>query len=440
MTDTTNTTNLDNNVAVASSSSASVTPSKVTSKLDPTVAAFTPSNSSSKDSAKSASVQASSPSKDDFKAPVTATNAEEGFLPPHLRRLPIAIKDKSGNTNEDLPVKDKLEAQDVVPTGAQQNPFTKGSEPYQATSLVPRVLPHLRRLTGVGQYENGSQYRVQPLNKGKNKLVDETASLSHESALAGKEKVQAVATPDAFVRPDPGLDAWLDSQEKAQSNNASSHDLVSINNDTLIEIDAEDSLTAGEKAAHVPPGFVPFSDNDGPAKTKTAGPIETNGNTSHTIMAPSEKPILANAKTSAEPTNPPSEEDVTAAFLAAYKQNLHSVSSKYAGNARKKSETQDDSVNPVKFAGAKSVSHSLPFRLHYQTSPKQSKNAHANQANRTKQSYNPPAPTGTHSLGALLDEECQRLIMKPRKEAVKMEDAALEWKAVRKDGKVVYVL
>lgn len=51
----------------------------------------------------------------------------------------------------------------------------------------------------------------------------------------------------------------------------------------------------------------------------------------------------------------------------------------------------------------------------------------------------PPRPTGTHELGSLLDDECARMILKPRK-AVEAESAGLEWKAVRKDGKLVYIL
>ena len=88
----------------------------------------------------------------------------------------------------------------------------KESEPLQATSLTPRILPHLRRLTGVGKYECGNQHHVQPSDQGKNKLVDDITSLSHDSTLTRKEDVQAVATSAAFVRPDSGFDAWLDSR------------------------------------------------------------------------------------------------------------------------------------------------------------------------------------------------------------------------------------
>lgn len=55
------------------------------------------------------------------------------------------------------------------------------------------------------------------------------------------------------------------------------------------------------------------------------------------------------------------------------------------------------------------------------------------------QSYVPSLPSGTHELGALLDDECYGMVLKPGK-AVKVEDAGQEWKAVQKDGKVVYVL
>lgn len=55
------------------------------------------------------------------------------------------------------------------------------------------------------------------------------------------------------------------------------------------------------------------------------------------------------------------------------------------------------------------------------------------------QFYDPPRPIGTRELGALLDDECYRTVMKPRK-AAKVEILEQQWKAVRKGGKVVYVL
>lgn len=58
------------------------------------------------------------------------------------------------------------------------------------------------------------------------------------------------------------------------------------------------------------------------------------------------------------------------------------------------------------------------------------------------QDYIAPKPTGTHKLGALLDDECSKLVLKPRKAAAKAMEPVVgqEWKAIRKDGKVVYVL
>lgn len=56
------------------------------------------------------------------------------------------------------------------------------------------------------------------------------------------------------------------------------------------------------------------------------------------------------------------------------------------------------------------------------------------------QSYVPSKITGTHELGALLDAECCRMVLKPGKAVKKEEGAAQEWKAVRKDGKFFYVL
>ena len=56
------------------------------------------------------------------------------------------------------------------------------------------------------------------------------------------------------------------------------------------------------------------------------------------------------------------------------------------------------------------------------------------------QSYVPSEPTGTHELGALLDDECRKMVMKPGKAVKVPENVGQEWKAVRKGGKVVYVL
>ena len=54
-----------------------VTPSNTKSKLNPAVAAFTPSNSSSKELAKSGSAQTSPPTKDESKPSVAATDPKE---------------------------------------------------------------------------------------------------------------------------------------------------------------------------------------------------------------------------------------------------------------------------------------------------------------------------------------------------------------------------
>lgn len=57
------------------------------------------------------------------------------------------------------------------------------------------------------------------------------------------------------------------------------------------------------------------------------------------------------------------------------------------------------------------------------------------------QFYLPPTPTGTRKIGALLDDECHRMVLKPRKAAGDISQLLQEWKAVRRnDGSVVYVL
>lgn len=424
-----NSTNLDNDATKPSSSSASglvvpiirpfdvhpVTPSKVKSKLNPAVEAFTPSNSSSKDSAKSGSMQASSPTKNEVKSSGNATTTkEEGVIPPHLRRLSkVSINEESVTATEELSVKNKIKDQSTMTTNAQTK-STKVAEPLQTTSLTPRILPHLRRLTNVVKKEDIDPSQVQHSAKGKNKddTIEQREFLSGQLQLNNmKENVKAATIPGAFVRPDPGLQAWLDSQEKALSNNASAKDPTSLTNDTLIEID-ESPKTGKEKTVPLPPGFIPISTNDAPVKTDTAAPI-----TIDRVASPitAHDPVIHRQPTTEDegaapwqevPTKNMSEKDKNAAFLAEYNRKLSTVSEKYGRVSRKGLDAKED-VDPVKYEGANA-------------------------------SYVPSKPSGTHKLGALLDDECCKMVLKPRK-AVKVEDGQ-QWKAVRKDGKVVYVL
>ncbi len=71
-----------------------------------------------------------------------------------------------------------------------------------------------------------------------------------------KENEQATSTPGAFVRFDLGLQAWLDTQEKAYINETVNDELVSTKNDMLIEIDSNNSPKAEKKPAPLPPGCI----------------------------------------------------------------------------------------------------------------------------------------------------------------------------------------
>ena len=344
-----------------------VTPSKAKSKLNPAIAAFTPTNSSSKDSAKSGSLQAFSPSTNEPKLQVTATNTkEDGFISPHLRRLSkISTKDEPVSTTEELPAHNILKYQDIVLTSAR-NEHAEGAEPRQATLLPPRTLPHLRRLTGVNKNEAGHPSQVQRSGKGENKedpVYGTDLLLSLGSALPGmKENVQAATTPGAFVNLDPDLQAWFDSQEKVQSNNASSHELASTTSTMLIEIDTNDSPEAGEeKSASLPPGFIPISGTDAPAKTETTAPIKTDRAASPAAVsdkATHRTPAADNGEAAAEhkiSTKITTEKEINATFLVEYMKNLSSVGEKYGRDSRKGSDVKEDAVDPIQYEGATPV-------------------------------------------------------------------------------------
>ena len=229
---------VDNNTKAALSPSTSAipmtitndpeTPSNMKSKLNPAVAAFAPTHSSGKESANSGSAQTSSPTKDESKPSVAATDPKEGgFIPPHLRRI-------------------------------------------------------------------------------------------HNTSTGMKDNVQVTPTPDTFVKPDPGLQAWLDNQENAPSNDASSQELTATIKDTLIDIDPYSPEKGNKKAAILPPGFIPFSTNDGaPAMTQDA------------VTEPKASAAAA------------TEKERNAAFLAQYTKAIDTVYAKYSRDASRNSSSEE---------------------------------------------------------------------------------------------------
>lgn len=342
-----------------------MTPSKVKSKLNPAVAAFTPSDSSGKDSGISGGVLASSPTMNGPKLSVTATKvADEGFNTPDLRRMSqMSMEQGPVTSTEELHNGEKLRYPDAVATSAQDQP-AKEAEPTQTPSFQPRFLPHLRHLNSVSQNEGIHPSRVQPLYKGKKKedTIDSAESLPLGSTLTStKENLQAATHPITFAGSDPGLEAWLDIQEKSQSNNASSHDSAPAVNDMLIEIDPYSPQAGKKKSAPPPPGFTPMSANGAPAKTETAAQNKTDSATSPVTVFDvpansdpfSEKEEVA-AKHNAA-TKFTSEKERNAAFLAAYTKTLNAVTQKYARNSRHSSDEKEDEVDPIKYEGAKPV-------------------------------------------------------------------------------------
>lgn len=307
-----------------------------------------------------------SPSKNELKpSAIAATTRDESLIPPHLRRPNISIKEKPITATEELSVREKTEDQGTVATGAY-NESTTGAEPHQATSLTTRILPHLRRMTNVAKDAHAHPSQVQRSSKGKNKEdgTVETELLSRESALTGmKENVKAATTPGAFVRSDPGLEAWLDSQEKVRSHNAATHESAFMPNDTLIQIDPDDSPKAGEKkTVPLPPGFIPISTKNAPSKTEAAAPVEINQAaypTAANDRVTARKPTAENAGTARghEVTlKYMSEEEMNARFMTEYDKNIGAIADKYARVPRKGLNTKDDAVDPTKYSGAEPVS------------------------------------------------------------------------------------
>lgn len=388
-----NVVSIDNNATATSSSFASasgasipiirpfavhpVTPHKEKSKLNPAVEAFTPSNPSNsggKDSVRSGNMQDASPSKKEYERPASASNAkDEGFVPPHLRR-PSKTSVKAGPvaTTEEPFVKDKTKNQEIVASSAQSE-STKEAEPLQATSLTPRILPHLRH--HLIQKENANPSQVQPISKGKNKenTIKGSELFSRDPALTDmKQNVKAATTSDTSMKHDPGLQAWLDSQEKA-SNNTSAHDSAPMPNEALIEI-SPDSPEFNKKTIPLPPGFIPFPSKNAPVKTEAAAPINTNTSQVSFVMRrnPATKNEHAAAPMHDVPTKTTSEKEKNAAFMAEYNKGLSSISAKYGKESRKSSEAKEDNEDLIQYVSADPTTlHCTPIlnQTHRPTSP-----------------------------------------------------------------------
>ena len=253
MTNSTNTLNAANNTTVASSSSVPdlpksainpfgvepITPRNVQSKLNPAVAAFTPSKSDEKDSADLGSAQAFSPSKTALEPPLTATSTEEeGFIPPHRDLAKTSIQEEPTTSTKELSADKEMKNQSTVATG-DQTETAEEVKPLQTTSLFPRVLPHLRRVaTEINAQDSNPRQVQQRSSKGKSKenTIEENEFLSREPGLTGsKEEMRAAGSRDALVSRDPGLRAWLDAQEKLQNNDSAAHSSASTDNDMLID-------------------------------------------------------------------------------------------------------------------------------------------------------------------------------------------------------------
>ena len=392
----TNIVNIRNDATATSSSSASasgagipiirpfavhpVTPSKAKSKLNPAVEAFTPSNpsnSSSKDSLESGNMKAASPSKSESEPSATVSIAkDEGFVPPHLRRpSKISTNAEPVTTTGELSVKDKVKDQASVASSAQSD-YTKEHDLYQATSLTPRVLPHLR-----GQIKNEEAHpaRIQQSSKGKNKenIIEGDELFSRDSALTDmKKNAKAATTSGASVKLDPGLQAWLDSQEKARFNNASAHDSASLPNETLIVIDPDSPEFSSKKTVPLPPGFIPISAKDAPIKTETAAPVNTKTGEAAPAISTQDPvihrdPATKDASATPEPEIPAkttSEKEKNAAFIAEYNKGLSSISAKYGKESRNNSDAAKDDVvdDPAQYIGIDPVKNPFPplLRVH----------------------------------------------------------------------------
>ena len=335
------------------------TPSNVKSKLNPAVAAFTPSHGSGQESAISGSAQTASPTKDESKASAGATDSkEEGFIPPHLRRVHnTSTKEKSVTSSEDLLTEDKSKRQDPVATSVQKE-SSKGTEAQKSPAVFSTVLPHLRRPNKPVKKENVPPPQVQHSYKGKMKedAVYGAEFFSHDLMSTGmKDDDGAATTPSTFTKPDPGLQAWLDTQENAPSNNSSSQDLNATIKNTLIDIDPYSPEKWKQKATILPPGFIPFSANDGaPANTPTAAPIKTDIAISPATVffdMTASNPTAQNAEAATEhkaSTKAATEKERNAAFLAQYNSAIDSVYAKYGRDSSRNSSSEEkaNETNP----------------------------------------------------------------------------------------------
>ena len=268
------------------------------------------------------------------------------------------MTEESVTASEDLLIEDKIKRQDPVVTSAQ-NESSKQTEAQKSPSIFPPVLPHLRRPNKAIKNDKVLPPQVQYSDKGKEKenAVYGAELFPHDLVLTGmKDKVQVATTQGSLMKPDQGLQAWLDSQENAQSHNASSQDLAATVKDTLIDIDPDSPQKVNKKAAILPPGFTPFTANDNaPAKTQTAAPFKTDIATSLatvfdnlTIRNPSAQDAQAATEPKASTKPATTEKERNAAFLAQYTTKLDSVYAKYSRDTSRNSSSEDktDETDP----------------------------------------------------------------------------------------------
>ena len=337
----------------------SETPRNLKSKLNPTVEAFTPS-SSGKDSAKSSTMQVTATTKDDTKSEITTkTSNNESSIPPHLRRHSKVSNNETVTAKDEFSSKDKIKDQGTVAINAKKE-VANGFAHLPATSTIPRVLPHLRRMTNVIRDEKLRPSHSQYSGKGKDKAeINNGKELwSRPAALTGmKENVKAATTPGPFVQRDPGLEASSNSQE-SQSNNASTtQEATSTATGTLIDIEPDDSHKAGEeKTVPVPPGFIPMSFNEAPVKTETPAPTVILGDRVTDRNSTAER-----SPAQASSTSPASEKENNARFLKEYVEKLSAVSQRYGKGSRQASANQEEkegveASDPIKPTGAHPVS------------------------------------------------------------------------------------
>lgn len=286
--------NVNNNAAAAAASSSfvsnlsmpvieptgvyPVTPSKVKSKLNPRVEAFTLYDNN-------------------FKSSVTAMNTQkEESIPPHLRHLSkVSSEEDPVITTEEQSVKDKIKDQDPFAASAEKE-SAKENEPLQATSLTPRILPHLRRPITV--ITNEDIHPSQAQRSGNDKLFEINPS---GSPKAGEKKT-----------------------------------------------------------VPLPPGFIPISTKDAIVNTETAAPNKTREAASltaaHDLITyrnPTAKGEEAapGREISVKPT---SEKEISAAFVAEYGKRISSLSEKYGRESSDAAKV--DWSYAVKYEGAAPVS------------------------------------------------------------------------------------